>query len=73
MGRVVPIRRKVECVCGTLRALHSHRRGKYSVFEVGYEKNGKVIIQKLILRCLTCGVEQTIKLEEKQNGKDKRK
>ena len=69
---VAPIRQKVTCVCGLLRGLHSHRRGRYVVFKIGYKKDGEEVITKLQLQCLTCGVQQTFNVEEIKDEKKRK-
>lgn len=68
----IPIRRKLECVCGRLRGKSSHRRGKYVVYELGYtDKKGKEHINKLKLECLTCCKTQVyeVKNDKRQENK----
>lgn len=56
-----PVHKLLGCQCGVNRSRKSWKKGVFKVYEMGYyDEKGRKVVNKLKLKCKTCGDERLI-------------
>lgn len=55
-----PLHKLLGCQCGELRYKKSKKRGVFKVYEMGYYDDKGKVVNKLKLKCVSCGYEREI-------------